>query len=79
MQVLEASKRVLGYEHPDMLLSMSNLALTYKSQDYDEEAIGLISECMRLRQRILGAGHPYTISSLQALNKWQVRQTGSCS
>jgi hypothetical protein len=29
MQVMEISKTVLGAEHPSILISMANLALTY--------------------------------------------------
>ena len=32
-KVMEASSTVLGNEHPDTILSMKNLAFTYRSQE----------------------------------------------
>jgi len=63
---------VLGEEHPDTLTSMNNLAYTWKGQGRDEEAIKLMSECVQLRTQILGAGHPFTLSSLAALDGWKL-------
>jgi len=49
VQVME-TRRVLGQEYPSTLTSMANLAGTWKSQGGDEQAIGLMSECVQLRQ-----------------------------
>jgi hypothetical protein len=57
-QELEICSRVLGEEHPDTLTSMNNLAITWKQQSRDEEAIKLMSKCVQLRTRVLGADHP---------------------
>ncbi|KAF2465662.1 uncharacterized protein BDR25DRAFT_202783, partial [Lindgomyces ingoldianus] len=62
--VMETRKRVLGEDHPDTLTSMSNLASTWKSQGCAKQAIGLMSECVLIRQRKLGANRPYTTPSL---------------
>jgi hypothetical protein len=53
---------------------MENLARIWKSQNRDKQAIGLLSQCARLRERKLGADHPYTKSSLQTLKNWQAGQ-----
>jgi hypothetical protein len=63
---------VLGEEHLDTLTSMNSLALTFKAQDRNEEAISLMGNCFQLRKQILGHEHPYTTSSLATLNKWQL-------
>lgn len=59
VQVMEASSRVLGEEHPDTLTSMDNLAFTMKVQGRHLEAIKLMAECVRLQIRVLGAEHPH--------------------
>jgi len=71
VQVIETRKRVLGEEHPDTLLSMANLAYTWKSQSRNKEAILLMEKCSELQKQILGRHHPYTETSLKALNRWQ--------
>jgi hypothetical protein len=62
---------VLGEEHPDTLISMANLAIAWKGQGRNEEAIQLMSNCVRLRMQILGANHPFTLSSIKALSGWK--------
>lgn len=57
MQVIESRKRVLGAEHADTLSRMNNLAFTWKDQDRDKEAIILMTECVRLRECVLGLDH----------------------
>ena len=71
MQVMETFLRVLGEEHLDTLTSMNNLAFTLQGQGRNGEAVALISECVRLRNRILGAEHLGTLDSSGALAKWQ--------
>ena len=70
VEVMERSRRVLVEEHPDTLISMTNLAFTVQGQGRNNEVVKLMSECVRLRSRILGAEHPDTLSSLEALAKW---------
>ena len=57
-------------EHPSTLINKINLARTWKSQDWDKEAIVLMKECVQLRERFLGPDHQNTSSSLAVLNKW---------
>ena len=71
MQVIESRRRVLGAEHADTLSSMNNLAFTWKDRDRDKEAIILITECVPLRERVLGPDHPFTSSSRAVLNRWE--------
>ncbi|KAK1991096.1 hypothetical protein LX36DRAFT_555742, partial [Colletotrichum falcatum] len=68
--ISETSSRVLGDEHPDTLTSMNNLAYTWKSQERHVDAIGLMRNCLRIRQRSLGFHHPDTHSSFSKLREW---------
>ena len=70
--MIETFKRVLGEEHLDTLTNMNNLAFTFKAQGRNDEAILLMEKCFQLREQVLGPQHPYTTSSLKALNEWQL-------
>ena len=60
-------RKKLGADHPSTLTIMNNLAFTWKEQGRDAEAVGLMKECVRLQQWILGADHRHFISSSIAL------------
>ena len=72
VQVVETRKRVLREEHPDALTSVHNLAFTLKRQGHNDKAISLMEKCLQLQEQVFGPQHPYTISSLEALNRWQL-------
>jgi hypothetical protein len=72
VQVMEASKRVLGDEYPDALKSMNNLACTLKGHGRPMEAIGLMEECVKLREQAIEVDHPDTLSSSAALAGWNM-------
>jgi hypothetical protein len=65
---------VLGAEHPSTLTSMNNLAFTLKGRDQNAEAIKLMDKCVELRTLVLGADHPYTLSSSAVLIRWQTER-----
>jgi hypothetical protein len=67
VQVMQMRKRVLGDEHPDTLTSISNLALTYKSQGRWKEAEELQVQEMQITKRVLGDEHPSTLTSMSNL------------
>ena len=67
---METRKRVLGAEHPSTLTSMANLAYTWKDQDHDDEAIRLMTSCLKLSMKVLGASHHRTQSVLETLTAW---------
>ncbi|KAF1813825.1 hypothetical protein P152DRAFT_394012, partial [Eremomyces bilateralis CBS 781.70] len=67
VQVMEASKRVLGAEHPHTLTSMNNLASTYWNQGRWKEAEELEAQMMDTSKRVLGAEHPGTLTSMDNL------------
>jgi hypothetical protein len=67
VQVMQTRKRVLGDEHPSTLISMDNLALTYKSQGRWKEAEELQVQEMQIMKRVLGDEHPSTLISMANL------------
>lgn len=62
---------MLGDEHPSTLISMHNLAYTWKSRGKHQGALALMENCSGLYNRKLGPNHPHTISSCRALNDWK--------
>ena len=77
-EVLEASRRVLGEDHPDTLGSMSNLAAVLQAQGKWQETEEMHTEVLEAKRRVLGEVHPDTLGSmnnfagvLQKRGKWQ--------
>ena len=66
-KVLEARKRTLGDEHPDTLISMGNLALSYSDLGRRQEAVELEEKVLEARKRTLGDEHPSTLVSMSNL------------
>jgi Tetratricopeptide repeat len=58
---MEIRYKISGADHPDTLLSMSNLALTYRDQGRLIDAAKL-QELLQKRERISGEDHPETRS-----------------
>jgi hypothetical protein len=54
-------------DHPDMLLSMANLAATYRNQGRWDEAERLGVQVMEMSKTKLGVDHPDTLSSMANL------------
>ena len=61
-EVLAVSKRVLGAEHPDTLMTAGNLALSLSGQGKYDEAVAMQREVLAVKQRVLGAEHPDTLN-----------------
>jgi len=72
VQVIERRKRVVGLEHPNTLTSMNSLAWIWKDQNRDVEAIDLMSSCLELSTRRLGASHPKTLARTRTYNIWKL-------
>jgi tetratricopeptide (TPR) repeat protein len=72
VDALEASKRVLGVEHPDTLTRMANLALTYSNQGRLAKAEKLGVDVLETSKRVLGVEHPDTLTRMAnlALTYW---------
>ncbi|KAF4768554.1 hypothetical protein HAV15_002966 [Penicillium sp. str.  len=59
------SKTRLGEDHSSTLLSLGNLAFTWKSSSHDAEAIKLLQEYLAKQKETLGPKHPTTLSILK--------------
>ena len=55
-------KRLLGEEHPDVALSLNNLAALYESQGRYTEAEPLYQKALKMLEQLLGVGHPDTMT-----------------
>lgn len=53
---METRKRVLGPEHPSTLTSMNDLAWMWKVQGRKNEALDLITACVRLSMELASSG-----------------------
>ncbi|KAL2833728.1 violaceus kinesin [Aspergillus cavernicola] len=67
VQVLEIQKQALGPEHPDTLISMANLALTYWNQGQWRKAEELGVQVLEIQKQVLGPEHPDTLTSMANL------------
>jgi tetratricopeptide (TPR) repeat protein len=59
--------QVLGPEHPDTLISMSNLAVVLDDQGNHEEAEAIDRLTLAQREKVLGSEHPDTLISMSNL------------
>src|SRR5260370_42169013 len=62
--VLEKRKELWGEDHPDTLLSMGNLASTYRNQGRLKDAEVLEVAVMEKRKELLGEDHPDTLRNM---------------
>ena len=60
-KVLKVRKRILSEKHPDTLMSINNLALSYNNLGQRQEAIELQEKVLKMRKKILGEKHPDTL------------------
>lgn len=73
---MEVRKKKIGFDHPDTISVINDLAFTWKEQGGEEEAPKLMDECASSCMRVLGAGHPHTFSSAETLIKWKAEKLG---
>ena len=66
-EVINSYEKMFGKEHIQTLISMANLASTYRNQRRWKEAEELDVQVMETRERVLGAGHPDTLTSMAGL------------
>ena len=64
---MDMRKKLLGAEHPDTLISMANLAITYRDQGRWNEAEKLQVQVMDTSKKLLGAEHSHTLTSMANL------------
>ena len=65
--VFEARKSLLGKEHPDTLVSMSNVAILLENQGKYDEAEPICRQTLALREKVLGKEHPSTLTTMNSL------------
>ena len=61
---MDISKKLLGPEHANTLLSRGNLARTYSDQERWNEAEDLELQVIDISKKLLGPEHPDTILSM---------------
>jgi tetratricopeptide (TPR) repeat protein len=74
-RALAARQAALGPDHPDTLLSMYELAVSYMEGDWVKEATPRFEESLKLRKARLGPDHPDTLESMFGL-AWAYRKAG---
>ncbi|KAI5788781.1 hypothetical protein FPQ18DRAFT_262248 [Pyronema domesticum] len=79
LKSLETRKRVLGDEHPDILISMSNLAHVLMNLSRTVEAIEMMQRAARLQNKVLGAEHRSTKGSYQTFAEWTAEHNAAIS
>ena len=67
LQSLDIRKRQLGNDHPDVALSLNNLAILYSSQGRYNDAEPLYLQSLDIYKRQLGNDHPHVALSLNNL------------
>jgi tetratricopeptide (TPR) repeat protein len=75
-------QRLLGENHPDVALSLNNLANLYNSQGRYVEAEPLHLQALELRKQLLGKNHPdvaYSLNNLAELYRSQGRYAEAVS
>jgi len=61
-KALELSKRLLGDNHPDVAISMNNLAALYRYARRYRKAKPLFEKALKICERTLGVSHPTTMT-----------------
>ena len=66
---MKTRKTALGAEHPSTLISVANLASTYRNQGRWNEAEKLEVQVMEMRKKVLGEEHPHTLTSMSIFER----------
>jgi len=66
-RVLQIREKALGKEHPDVAVSLSNLAGLYWATGRYAEAEPLLKRALAIREKVLGKNHPDVAQSLNNL------------
>ncbi|MEH2412623.1 MAG: tetratricopeptide repeat protein [Nostoc sp.] len=62
IEALSMRKRLLGNEHPDVAISLNNLAKLYHLQGSYSKAEPLFIQALDICEQQLGVDHPLTVS-----------------
>ena len=71
---METRKNVFSLEHPDTLISMSNLASTYSIQGRWKEAEELEVQVYETYKSVFGLEHPRTLTIMDNLTSTYSKQ-----
>ncbi|KAJ7714851.1 hypothetical protein B0H16DRAFT_512159 [Mycena metata] len=66
-EVLEEQKQILGDHHPDTLLTMGHLAVSYSNLGEHQKAKELNGIVLKKRKQVLGENHPATLHTMRSL------------
>src|SRR5699024_4529742 len=66
-KIISEGKTELGEEHPDTLISLGNLALSYEGVGDYKKGLEYNKKCYEFRKKVLGEDHPYTLTNLSNL------------
>lgn len=66
-ELLTLSRKVNGADHPDTLMAMYNLAISYSDNGRQEEALKLREEVLPASREVNGAEHPDTFGAMSSL------------
>ncbi|MGC1396300.1 MAG: tetratricopeptide repeat-containing protein, partial [Coleofasciculaceae cyanobacterium] len=66
-RALAIQEKVLGQEHPDVALSLNNLATLYQNMGNYSQAKPLFQRSLAIREKVLGQEHPDVATSLNNL------------
>ena len=73
-EALAGYRRVLGDEHAETLLAMSNIGALYINQGKFQEAEPFYRGVLQTRRRVLGDEHPNTLTSINNMGIWFLNQ-----
>ena len=64
------NRRLLGKDHPDIAMNLSNLAFVLYRQGKREAAMDMLRDALEMRRRTLGSDHPDVAASATSLAYW---------
>lgn len=73
-QALEIQRRVLGLEHPQTIITMTNLAEALKMAGHYDQAEKMLKPALDMQRRVLGSDHPSTALSTYNLGCIEAHQ-----
>ncbi|MFM8299162.1 MAG: tetratricopeptide repeat protein, partial [Microcystis aeruginosa] len=74
LQALDLHKQLLGDNHPDVAISLNNLAQLYKYQGRYLEAEPLYLQALAIAEQALGENHPTTVKVREGLQRLRQQQ-----
>ena len=66
-KAIEVAEENVGPDHPDVAVSVNNLALLYKTQGHYAQAESLYKPALEIKEQALGPDHPSVATSLENL------------